>query len=557
VNVRRKDPESGPGSAQQSLPRAVVVLAVVLAAALRIAWALRHGQVMDQEGVEYARIAQNLLAGRGYVGMFNNGTQLNFPPLYPLMIAAVSLLVGSAETAARTINIVFGAALVIPMVKIAQRLYGRRVAMGVAAIVVFHPFLIAGAASTYAEGPYLTLLVCGLLCLIVWEDEHRTATSIWAGVFFGLAYLVRPEAFVMVGAFTAVLLAAAIFTRRRTFLSGAIGLAGTFALVAAPNVAFLTVSTGKLRIEAKGALAYAWGQRINAGMPYTEAAEGVGQDLSEQGVFMRPNLDVINSTHYTIREYATYLLKAARRNVGQIHDTIVAEPAFGSPILFALIVIAFFAAPWGRRRLLLDGVLVATAGMIVFVLFTVQALWLRYFYSLLGLFLLWGAKGADDLGSWTRDTITALTDRPRVRQWAGELAKWGPIVAVLLLSLRTMPDVSQFKESELPERSAAGRWLATQSSQHKWIMDSGLQVAYYAGGDLIFLPDATPDVALRYIAKRNPDYIVLHSIAKAVLPYTAQWFDNGIPDKRATLIYDQGTPPGDRIKIYRWSKGPP
>jgi hypothetical protein len=52
--------------------------AVLLAVAIRVAWAFEHGLAIEQEGAEYARIAENLLAGRGYVGMFNNGVQLNF-----------------------------------------------------------------------------------------------------------------------------------------------------------------------------------------------------------------------------------------------------------------------------------------------------------------------------------------------------------------------------------------------------------------------------------------------------------------------------------------------
>ena len=61
-------------------PRTLMVVAVALSALVRIAWTLRHGFAMEQEGVEYARIAENLRAGRGYMGMFANGTPLNFPP---------------------------------------------------------------------------------------------------------------------------------------------------------------------------------------------------------------------------------------------------------------------------------------------------------------------------------------------------------------------------------------------------------------------------------------------------------------------------------------------
>ena len=553
--------ESGspPVEAPPRTTRLLLVAAVITAALVRIAWAARHGLAIDQEGAEYARIAENLLAGRGYVGIFNNGTQLNFPPLFPMMIAGLSLVLPNTELAARAINIACGALLVLPMFRITDRLFGRRTANAVAALVVFHPVLIAVGASTFAEGPYLTLLMAGLFWLIRWVDSRRTSASLMAGMFFGLAYLVRPEAFVMVGVFVALGLGAALLVRgagRRPILLGALGLGASFAVVAAPNVVFLTLSTGKVRIEAKGTLAYQWGSRINAGMPYEEAANGIGEDLSDQGVFMRPNLEVINSASYTTREYLAYLLTAARRNIPQIRDVIVNEPAFGSYFFFALMVLGLFGAPWEKRQLAPAGILLATTAMTIVVLLTVQQLWFRYFYSLLGLGLIWGAKGADILDDWARNTLAGIGARPALREAGGRVFKWASLVAVLGLALRNLPDVSQFHESLSEERVVAGRWLAAQSTRPAWIMDTGLQVAYYAKGDLMFLPYAGSDLALRYIAKRHPDYIVLHSIAKEALPYTKAWFDQGIPDKRAVLVYDQSDSPREHIRIYRWMPTP-
>jgi len=75
---------------------------------------------------------------------------------------------------------------------------------------------------------------------------------------------------------------------------------------------------------------------------------------------------------------------------------------------------------------------------------------------------------------------------------------------------------------------------------------------YYANGSLMYLPYASSDLALRYIAKEKPDFIVLLEYAKGELPYLAQWFDHGIPDQSAELIYDQGDRQHERVKIYRW-----
>ena len=532
----------------------LLAVAVFVAALVRIAWAYGHGLSLEQEGVEYVRIAENLLNGRGYVGIFNNGTQLNFPPLYPLLIAGVSLVTGNGELAARAINVALGAALVIPMFKIAEPLYGRRVAIAVAALVVFHPLLISAAASTYAEGPYLTLMMFAMLCLTRWVRNRRPMTGMGAGIFLGLAYLIRPEAFLFAGlCIVAGVASAALFGQRRATLIGTLCLAGAFFVVAAPNVAFLSYATGHLRIEAKGTLAYQWGQRMNQGMPYFEAANGIGADLSDQGVFMRPNLDVINSTSFSARDYVGFVLTAAKKNIAPIITTITKSGAFGSPWLIILVALGLLRSAWGRDRAVIEGMMIAIAAMFVVVLLSVQALWLRYFIPVLGVLPFWAGKGADELGAWARETFGAVTgttgDLARI---VGESLKWLSIFVVLAVSLRAVPAEPQFAESLNWERKDAGRWLAQQDGRPKWVMDAGLQVAYYAGADLAFLPYADSDLALRYIAKRKPDYIVLKSADLASLPYTSSWFENGIPDKRAVLVYDRGTAPAERVKIYRW-----
>lgn len=528
--------------------------AVLLALVMRVGWALSHGLAIEQEGAEYARIAENLLAGNGYVGMFNAGVQLNFPPLYPLMIAVVTLIVGNAELAARAINIALGAALVIPMFRLAEMLHGRKVAVTTAVLVALHPVLIAGAASTYSEGPYLTLVMFAMLWLARWVIHRRVSASIATGVLFGLAYLIRPEAFLLAGLATVGGFIATMFVMegRRTIV-GSLALLCAFSVVAAPNVAFLTYSTGKLRIEAKGTLAYHWGQRINQGMSYLEAANGIGQDLSDQGAFMRPNLDVIQSTSYSLREYAEFVVSAAQKNVGKIVRTVTGEPSFGSPWLFALVVLGLFRSAWTRQRLSIDGLLVVYALVSVLVLLTVQALWFRYFYSVLGMMLFWAAKGADELSDWSRATVRSIAGRDTIARAAGEGLKWLVLVFVLLGSLRNIVYVSQFGESLNRERKEAGLWLAQQAPGHKWVMDLNLQVAYYAGADLMYLPYADADLALRYIVKRNPDYIVLTGGGQSDVPYTGKWFSEGIPSPSAQLIYDQPRSGGERIKIYRWA----
>src|SRR5207244_2358217 len=72
-----------------------ILLTLLLAAsfALRVAaWAYWQTGAIESEGAEYARIAANLRNGVGYVGIVTPGAQLNFNPLFPLLIAGTSFL---------------------------------------------------------------------------------------------------------------------------------------------------------------------------------------------------------------------------------------------------------------------------------------------------------------------------------------------------------------------------------------------------------------------------------------------------------------------------------
>jgi 4-amino-4-deoxy-L-arabinose transferase-like glycosyltransferase len=544
------DRPAGPQLSSRTILLGVVALALVVRVALLL-WAQARGLVLDNEGVEYCRIAENLLAGRGFRGIFDNGPQLNFPPLYPWLIAAVSLVGPSIELSARLVSLVLGTALVIPVVRIADRVHGRRAALIAGGLVAFHPLMVAGSISTYAEGPYLTLILFVLDYTIAWIDERRLRQAVLAGLFAGLAYLTRPEAFLLVGALGAVGLLWWLLKRERATLTAVGALIAVFVGCALPYVIFLTVHTGKPQLEAKGQLAYIWGQRLRAGMPYWESSNGIGEDLSPEGVFMRPNLDVLRSGSPSKGEMIKYLAATGPKSVKTIVRQLTSSETLGSPLLAMLAFVGLVGRAWDRRRFIREGVLVGSFFITVLALASVQEFWLRYFYSFMGLLLVWGGKGADELGHWAERTAGAVRPGAWNRR-LGQAFAWAAAVAVLFLSLQALPHEGLVKDAQMTERRAAGDWLAQQAPGRTWVMGVSLVPPYYAGASFKYLPYAKSELAIRYVAKERPSFIILHELDRTEFPYMAQWFDQGIPDSRAQLIYDEGGPGRERIKIYRW-----
>jgi len=129
---------------------------VLIAFLLRLISIFRMGTI-DSEGAEYARIAENLVAGNGYTGLVTPGKNLIFPPLYPGLIALFTPVVGGAELAGRIISLLMGSVLVAAVYLVTRDLYGRRAAPFASLLVALHPMLVGFAASVYCETTYMAL----------------------------------------------------------------------------------------------------------------------------------------------------------------------------------------------------------------------------------------------------------------------------------------------------------------------------------------------------------------------------------------------------------------
>jgi len=225
-------------------------------------------------------------------------------------------------------------------------------------------------------------------------------------------------------------------------------------------------------------------------------------------------------------------------------------------MLLVLTVLGLLRTTWDHERVVKEGILICTGLAMVFALLTLQWLWPRYFHSLLGLLLLWAGKGAEELHHWSHDTVARFAASYRLRRIVGLAVQWSAVAALIATSLSTVPKDPEFEQFGLTECKTAGQWIAHQSPPQPWVMSTSLIPAYYANGNFMYLPYSSSDTALRYISKKKPDYLVLNEYPRKSLPYLAAWFDAGIPDPRAVMVYDHGEPDHERVKIYHWSDSP-
>ena len=100
----------------------------------------------------------------------------------------------------------------------------------------------------------------------------------------------------------------------------------------------------------------------------------------------------------------------------------------------------------------------------------------------------------------------------------------------------------------------AGLWLKQRYPGSKRMMTANsIAIPYYSQGIMMALPYADSSVALRYIHKKRPDFVVLEGRTIKLRPYIREWIEKGIPDGAAQRIYAKGTSIEDRIAIFRFN----
>jgi 4-amino-4-deoxy-L-arabinose transferase-like glycosyltransferase len=525
---------------------AILWLFVVGALLLRVAWMLHHGRgEISWDGAEYARTAQNLLAGHGYIGIRGHENFV-FPPLYSLAIAALLPFTHDGELAGTIVSLIAGALLVLPAFHLAAN-YGRRAGYAAAGLAAVLPFTVELSTTVLADALYLTLATTGLALLARTARGRRVSDAAWCGAAFAAAYLTRPEGVLFEGLAVAVVIVAALLRTMRPARAGllAVALLVPFVVAATPYAWFLSSHAGHLRIEGKSVLNLDIGLRMSRGMDYAAAADAIDRNLQQVGPELADDyyLDPPGRTAPPLSTLVAFGASNTLRHVPEIF-AIVKSRTVGGPLLMLLALLGLACGPWTRRRAGFEAIMLAYGALVVLSLASVFHFWERYFVGFVPLVLTWGGRGID--------VAMLLTARAVPRPRAAVVAI--PVLVGLLLVAAVFSIREGFTDDSttLAER-AAGVWLAAHGGAGATMLGISDQSVYYAGGVWVMLPTVPDDeTALRYVALRRPAYVILDREYAADRPYVSAWLDRGIPDRRAHEVYMLGDRPHPTLAIYAW-----
>jgi len=487
------------------------------------------------------------------------GPELVYPPLLPLLIAALSFPAGGFEAAARVVALIGGMALVAAIFVLTRHLYGRRVALIAAALAAAHPLFISLSTAVYSEALYLPLLLWGTYQALRAAESARPARAVLCGALLALAYLTRPDGILVGCLAVGAILVAAPFGHvpfRRALFAGTLVL-GSFVILAAPYVGYLSEHAGRFLLEGKSGMNLTIGERIDAGMSHLEATDGLGRHLEEDGPWLSPNHFVAGSRPQPWSAVASDWIDNARRNKGQLFRSLMVSPAFGSFLMVALATLGLFRRPWGRWRWVREGTLLAIVFGYVAILLGQHYVPFRFLLPLLPFIVVWTAKGISEAAQWTGASLRRAVGS-RATRWRLHEATVGVLltVASLLVAVRGGTDEIQAtspQEERLDgELKSAGLWIAQFQAHSRSVMSDSNLGPYYARCLRFVFPYTDEHTALAYVRWKSPDFLVLaHDTA---FPYERKWVECGIPDTSAVLVYCGGRGLDDEVAVYEWRK---
>ena len=569
-------------------PRSLWLLLTVMVAAsagIRVLAYLYWGTgTIESEGAEYAKIAENLRNGVGYVGLVLPGPQVHFPPLFPFLIAGASFLTNDYELAGRLVALILGSLLPLPVFGIASRLFNRPVGIIAGMLTLLYPLSVYLSFMVLSEGPYATLILTAVY-LVVRTLNGSTVRS-WAliGGAFGICYLLRAEALAPFAISVLFAFFATCGSRIFRFRLAASAIV-VFLLVALPEIIFIHGATGRVEFETKSTNLLFMAKRVLAaesapGVDFVSSSGlhdvpsptpddpgdvfpwevqwayyGIDSQLNETGAAMRSWVDIATEEHVKPKEVFRILLSGVGRNIAVMFNYF-SSGWLGAPLLAGLALLGVFRRPWHRPRASVRFYVALVAAAPIASTFVV--LWYadpRYYFIFVPFLCIWAANGLYGIGLWIRASCKAagwnILVRYRFVQWIipGLLG-----LAIVTSPIKKVRALYEFADSAPPFSvdKAVGLWIGSQQSRPIRVMDLSLPLSFHAGAQQqLYFPYCTEDLALRYLNKVRPDFIVLRHGEKYTR-YYEEWLANGIPDQQVELVRLPPLAGSEKFVIYRW-----
>jgi 4-amino-4-deoxy-L-arabinose transferase-like glycosyltransferase len=453
----------------------------------------------------YLWLGRSWFNGSGYHLWFVDHWDYHHTPGYPFITAVLTLFTRDMTRASEWSYILFGVWLALVVYFLTRRIYGDRSALAAGLLIALAPAtaMMPLMWGTMTEPPYWALALTGVFFAYRAFQRFRALDIVLSGVFLALAYYVRPEAVVYLGAMGLILGLRALSRPPRWRNLGYPALLGVvFLLVIFPYLAKVHQETGVWTISQKVGANFATAEGLALGDFRQFDVETWGLDSTGEHVrfFSHETADA-SALDYILSDpiaYARILYGNTRKLLTQLFNVHL----FPWYLLIPLAV-GLFRRAWSRERAWNELFLAFTLlPGLSFILFFVQE---RYIAALVPTLFIWAGHGLVEMGDWLRETAVQVL-RGEQHSEGGGLEKmrwmaWLPTALLMAFFLVITPrqaDSAYLAGSVRPVHVQAAEELAPYVQPGDVLMSRYVAIAWHSGAEWLPTPAASIDETLAY-----------------------------------------------------------
>jgi len=178
--------------------RLYVVVILMTAFIIRLSWVIFSPALPVSDFQTFHTLALRLAHGLGYVTAAGKPTAFR-PPGYPFFISLIYRITGDSLFAAKVSNAVLSTLTCLFTYILADRVFGKKIAMIAALVIGFLPSHILYTSLLATENLFTPVLLASSVCFLMYLQDNRNIYLLLSGVLLGISSLVRPTSLLLPG----------------------------------------------------------------------------------------------------------------------------------------------------------------------------------------------------------------------------------------------------------------------------------------------------------------------------------------------------------------------
>jgi 4-amino-4-deoxy-L-arabinose transferase-like glycosyltransferase len=415
-------------------------------------------------------------------GQFLEALKYITPPFYPLLLAAMKIVIGDPEIAGKMVSFITGVCTFFPLYYLGKKIFERHIVFLGLFLFSIHPYLVRYSAEVLSESTFIFLSVTGMWLFWKGLDERRHIYCLVSGAILGLSCLTRAQGLIWAGVLMTVPIIFYFLRRRKEiyqgkeWISSLLAIVGFF-IVIIPYAYFLKGLTGEWTIRQSGAYALLMGT-------------GSSQ---QQGLW---------GSITTLLGHPLLLLKKMGWNIGRL--VLLLPETIHYPFLFLLVV---GLVAWRQTERYSRGELYLAIICLVYILgHCLLYLKVRYLLPIVPFALFWAGRGFWVTMAWVQRFFARYIPKVKAKHRALVVTSFFLIV---FTAVTTLPKTLLPQRLDKLDREEIGHRIAASFQGRPAIIASDPRIGFYAGGVVVEMKKVKTFKELLECARANKVDIVV------------------------------------------------